>query len=102
MSYQLVLQFPAPSDSGFDTMISLENDLTEHLADDADVDGHDWGCGEFNIFIWTADPARAFEIIKGVPSVQASLGRMRAAYRAEESDDYVVLHPPGLAEFSVS
>jgi len=41
-------------------MIALEEDLIEKLGDSADVDGHDMGSGERNIFIFTSDPVRTF------------------------------------------
>jgi len=102
MNYQLVLQFPAPSDDDFDAMISFENELIDHLGDAADVDGHDWGSGEFNIFIWTGHPEQTFAMVKALPVSQAFLAQMRVAYRAESSETFTVLYPPELAQFSIS
>jgi hypothetical protein len=60
MKYQLALQFRGDSLDNFDEMVALEDELIEKLGDSADVDGHDMGSGERNIFIFTSDPARTF------------------------------------------
>ena len=60
MDYQLVLQFRGDSLADYDTMVALENELIDELGDSADVDAHDVGSGEVNIFIITTDPARTF------------------------------------------
>jgi hypothetical protein len=53
MNYQLVLQFRAESVQEFGELVVLEDLLIEKLPEDSEVDGHDFGCGEFNIFILT-------------------------------------------------
>ena len=76
MKYQLVLQFAADSTEDFDRLIELEDRLIEEL-DVATVDGHDFGSGEFNIFVLTDDPVTVFgkahEIVtsQGVPNCLA-------------------------------
>jgi len=55
MSYQLVLQVRGESLSDFDAMMNLEQELAVELDDIAEVDGHDMGCGEINIFILTSN-----------------------------------------------
>ena len=49
------MQFRGDSLDDFDAMVALEEELTEELGDSADVDGHDVGSGETNIFIYTSD-----------------------------------------------
>ena len=66
MKYQLVLQWPASSIDNYDTMISVEDSLIKGLSDDDEVDGHDVGSGQVNIFVLTDNPARAFESIKEI------------------------------------
>jgi hypothetical protein len=51
--YQPVLQFDAESQKDYRRLVDFENYLTLHLGDLGDVDGHDFGSGEFNIFIFT-------------------------------------------------
>ena len=57
MQYQLTLQFRGDSLGDYDAMVALEDELTEQVGDSAEVDGHDCGSGETNIFIFTPDPA---------------------------------------------
>ncbi len=61
MQYQLVLQFPLAEDFDFDALIELETKLTFELGSVHDVDGHDIGSGEVNIFILTNNPDEAFK-----------------------------------------
>lgn len=63
---QLVLQFRGGSLSDFDLLISLEDKLIAALGDSADVDGHDIGSDETNIFIFASDPNIAFVTVKSV------------------------------------
>ena len=101
MKFQLVLQFEAVSMEEFDRLVALEDRLLGELSDLATVDGHDFGLGQFNIFVLTDAPAASFrkaqEIINslGVPHV------MRSAYRELDGEDYVILWPSSLKEFKV-
>ena len=40
----------------FDQLVILEDKLIEELGSVATVDGHDFGSGEFNIFVLTDEP----------------------------------------------
>ena len=84
MDFQLVLQFRGDSLDDFDVMVALEEELMEELGDSADVDGHDVGSGETNIFIFTSDPTGTFDRAKPVlartqrlQAVTAVHGRLR-------------------------
>ena len=101
MKYQLVLQFDAESTDALDQLVSLEDKLIEKLGDAASVDGHDFGSGEFNIFIETDDPNAAFSVSRGIVADSGIPNAMRAAYRDMKSEHYEVLWPPSLTEFSV-
>jgi hypothetical protein len=100
--YQLVLQFDAGSMNDFDSLVGFESELDKHLEGLAEVDGHDFGSEEFNIFLLTDEPHRTFEssyrflTAKGIPNY------MRAGYREIEGEKYVVLWPHDLKDFSVS
>ena len=56
MRYQLVLQFEPNTMDDFDQLVILEGKLIEELGSVATVDGHDFGSGEFNIFVLTDEP----------------------------------------------
>ncbi len=100
--YQLVLQFDAKSLKDYDRLVAFEDKLAVQLGNLADVDGHDFGSEEFNIFLLTHEPQSAFERAHAFWMTQEISNYMRAAYRKIEREDYVVLWPPDLTEFSVS
>ncbi len=101
--YQLVLQFRGDSLEDFDEMVALENALTKELGSSADVDGHDIGSGEINIFIYTSDPVKTFGRSKPLLERAASLDSVTAAYRLRRGDDYTVIWPEGSkSEFKVT
>jgi hypothetical protein len=101
MKYQLDLQFAADSMEDFDRLVALEERLIEELDDVATVDGHDFGSGDFNIFVLTDDPATVFGKAHGIVMDQGVPNVMRSAYREMDGEDYVILWPSSLTEFSV-
>lgn len=101
MKYQLVLQWPASSIDDYDSMVEIENLLIEQLSDGSEVDGHDAGSGETNIFIQTNFPKEAFVEIKKIFAERDLLAEVRAAFREIGKDEYKVLWPEGLKKFSV-
>jgi len=92
MKYQLVLQFPLSEDFDFDELIELETKITFELGNDHDVDGHDLGSGEINIYVHTDAPEMAFEKIMVALGAQLT-STLKAAYRDMGSDQYTWLHP---------
>ena len=101
MRCQLVLQFEANSMDDYDRLVVLENELIGKLKTVATVDGHDFGSGEFNIFVLTDDPPTAFSEAHRVVANHGVQNVMRAAYRELAAQDYVILWPPSLTEFTV-
>ena len=101
MNYQLVLQFSASSMAEFDRLVSLETKLLETLDDTAVVDGHDFGSGTFNIFVLTNEPTATFTQAHQVILDEAIPNELRSAYREATGEDYVILWPSALTEFSV-
>ena len=102
MQYQLVLQFNGDSLEDYDAMIALEDDLIQALGDSADVDGHDVGAGEANIFIVTSEPEIAFNRAKAVLDRSQLLGAVTAAYRPVSGQTFTVLWPAHRQEFLVA
>jgi hypothetical protein len=98
MRYQLVLQFRGDSLADYDQMIAVEDHLTEELGDSADVDGHDVGSGETNIFIFTDDAAATFRRIKPLLQSMGRLEAVTAAFRTVEGDQSTVIWPEGSTE----
>ena len=103
VEYQLVLQFTCNSMEELDAVVALEEALMAELPGNlADVDGHDSGSGEANIFILTSAPNETFERARGVVSGFSGLARgLRAAYRRLDSHEYSVLWPPGETRFAL-
>jgi hypothetical protein len=101
MKYQLVLQWPSSS-IDYDTMVEVEELLIAQLSDDSEVDGHDAGAGEVNIFIRTNSPERVFDSIKALLATQGLLDGARAAFRLSDGETYTVLWPAGLKNFKVA
>ena len=102
MKYQLVLQWLASSTMDYDMMISVEDSLIEGLTVMHEVDGHDVGQSEINIFIRTDDPKAAFQESSTILDKQECWSHVRAAYREVTRSEYHVLWPEGLSVFSVS
>jgi hypothetical protein len=95
MDYQLVLQFHGDSLEDLDAAVALEDELGDVLGDTAEVDGHDTGFGETNIFIFTSDPAATFQQIKPLLAQAKRLDKLTAAYRETDGEDYTVIWPKG-------
>ena len=93
MDYQLVFQFKDDACLDFDKMVELEDDLQQLVEPLADVDGHDMGSGEINIFILTDDPVGTFERAKPLLANSSLLDKVAAAYRNLRSDDFIVIWP---------
>jgi len=101
MNYQLVLQFVGSSMADFNRLVSLETKLMESLGEIGVVDGHDFGSGTFNIFVLTNEPTTAFTQAHQVILKEGIPNEMRSAYRESNGEDYVILWPSTLTEFSV-
>lgn len=98
MHYQVVLQFKEDAGLDFDTLVNLEEDLLRLLEPIAEVDGHDMGSGEMNIFVLTAEPIATFERAKPLLSDASLLYNVAVAYRELGSDDFTVMWPKGSTE----
>ena len=101
MKYQLVLQWPASSVDDYDSMIATEDSLIEELSSGSEVDGHDPGSGQVNIFIRTDEPTKTFDDVKNILKASDAWTDIRIAYRNLEGSKYTVLWPKNLKEFKV-
>ena len=103
MRYQLVLQFLGDSVADYDVLVSLEERLIEVLGDTAEVDGHDIGSGETNVFVLTDDPRSVMGAVAPILDEYAEPSTMRVAFRELAGSDYTVLWPQGFrGRFSVA
>lgn len=101
MNYQLVLQFPSDSQEDFNLLIEMENKLEEMINSKSDVDGHDFGSNEMNIFIYSSEPKECFEQAVSLLKGMTDMSLMKAAYRHVESEDFTILWPKELATFAI-
>lgn len=101
MKFQLVLQWPASSYAGYERLMQIEERLINGLGEQHEVDGHDQGSGETNIFIRTNDPRAAFSRTREILN-EDDFTNMRAAYREVSQNDYTILWPKGLIKFAVA
>lgn len=102
MKYQLIFQFRASDVNDFDELVALEEKLVEHLAPPSEVDGHDFGQDEFNIFILIDDPKGAFAQSEQIIQEQHRKQEMKVAYRALDQDEYTILWPPTAESFRIA
>jgi hypothetical protein len=99
---ELVLQLPADSIKDYDALIELENVLIAQLGNVGEIDGHDMGTGEMNIFVRTDHPRLAFEKIQSLLGTKDFLPNLRAAFRDVGKNQFTILHPAGLAHFTIA
>jgi len=102
MRHQLLVQIKPASAEDFHQLVKWEDALAEQLATSAEVDGHDLGAGEFNIFIFTDDPSDTFRRIQSLPETRSLSASMSAAYRLVDGEDYTVLWPRDLTRFNIA
>ena len=95
VNYQLVLQIRGDSLSDLNATVALEEDLIDVLGNSADVDGHDIGSGETNIFIFSSDPRGTFRQAKPVLKRRKCLPVVTAAYRQMDGEQFTVIWPEG-------
>ncbi len=86
----------------YDSVVEIEDVLIAALADASDVDGHDVGSDQMNIFIWTDDPAATFAKAEAAVGTHALWEEVRAAFREASGDDYTVIWPKDLQTFEIA
>jgi hypothetical protein len=98
MAYQLVLQARGDALEDHDLIVAVEDRLISAIGAVGDVDGHDVGSGETNIFILTDDPKAALALALPILDDFGLRGGVRAAYRTVGSAAYTMLWPPNSKE----
>ena len=101
--FQLVLQFDCESAEAFDAIVRLEEQLIALLGESAEVDGHDSGSEEANIFIHSLEPMESFKRCHMfLETMNPRYANYRAAYRPLAGNEYTVLWPEGSTKFRVA
>lgn len=98
MEFQLVLQFRGNNAVEFDDLVALEDELISALGESADVDGHDIGPSEANIFVLTSEPLRTFQDIKPTIENAGLLRLATVAFRSIEGESFTVIWPANAAQ----
>ena len=98
MRYQLVFQFPGDSLADYDAIVALEDQFIAVFGRSAQVDGHDSGAGESNIFVFTDHPAATFQQARLALERAGYLAAVHVAYREVAGEEYTVLWPEGSTE----
>jgi hypothetical protein len=97
--YQLVIQWPYREQSDYDHLIAFENMLFDRLPRRlARVDGHDFGSGEMNIFVFTDHPAKALDACRSLIRSSRINSGLAAGYREINGETFVRLWPPESTE----
>ena len=102
MKYQLIIQFQAESMQEFDELVVLEDLLVENLPLHSQVDGHDFGSGDFNIFILTDQPKESFHAAQKTIQHYRPPQTLKAPYRKLGQNNFVILWPPNHREFTIA
>ena len=90
MKYQLVVQLPEAIYGDIDLIADMEDSLENYITN-AEVDGHDLGSGEVNIFIHTSTSIDTFEMVKEILKGRSVLEDAKMAYRNFNESDYICL-----------
>jgi hypothetical protein len=101
MTYQLVLQWDESS-LEYDALIEVEDRLIANMSVGNDVDGHDVGQGEANIFVLTGEPLSSLREALAILAGTAQGPLMRAGYRKLDEDIFTPVWPSTLVFFDVS
>jgi hypothetical protein len=101
--FQLVLQFKPWGSTQLVELVDLEKQLIEALDGVADIDGHDVGSNEANIFILCSDPAVVFPGCVPFVTKAGLLPILSAAHRPCDGERYTRIWPQEAASpFRVS
>jgi hypothetical protein len=101
MEYQFVIQIIAEFEDEFDAIVLLEDELIQLLEGNAEIDGHDFGSGEANIFIITSQPESTFKIIQSKYRNRMEKEQWKIAYSELGKDDFNILYPISFGEFKI-
>ena len=91
--FQLIIQLPGDASGDLDRLVALEDVLIDRLGPDAEVDGHDIGSSQGNIFVLTTSPECTFAQVRPLLLESGLLGVTRVAYRNLEGGKFTVLWP---------
>ena len=83
-------------------MVELEEVIMAGLGNLGEVDGHDAGSGEMNIFILTDHPEAAFTRIQQHLGTRDFMPDLKVAFHVIGENEFTILHPVGLTHFDIA
>lgn len=92
----LIVQLPVPGSMDFDSLIHIEETLIQAFTQNnlAVVDGHDFGEGKFNIFIFPKGSwGPVIERVQAFLKLRGVLGNALIVKRLKFSERYIVVWP---------
>jgi hypothetical protein len=101
MNFQLVIQFRSTDRHSLERLHALEDKLAQSLGKGGEVDGHDFGMGECNVFVLTNDPRSAFEHVRE-HLLREEDADWKAAFRHVNEESFTVLWPSAETPFEIA
>ena len=94
MEYQLVIKFWRKSLADEAFLGPFEAELKQLLGDAVELEGHDVGAKEINLFVLTADPRNTFRRARDILERMGVERGLSAAYRGVGGAQFTAVWPP--------
>ena len=88
-------------DISLEKIAEIEEILEYDIGVGHEVDGHDFGNGQANIFLLTINPQKLFEEIMGLLDKSELVGA-KIAYRQENKNEFTILWPSDAKHFEIN
>lgn len=102
MKSQLVLQWCEPNLPDFDQLIAIEESLIAVIDQYGEIDGHDVGAGQCDIFIETHEPMICFDALRLACGGESWFATLAAGYRRLDEQAYKPVWPAGMVSFKLA
>lgn len=93
MDYQLVIKFWRKSLADESFLATIESDLKNALGDSVELEGHDVGPKEINLFMLTAEPRIAFRKARDILEQRGITNGVSAAFRLNGGEQFTSIWP---------
>jgi hypothetical protein len=102
MNYQVVFQWRIVDQDPLDFIVDMEETIEAALSNHHVVDGHDFGCGEGNVFVHTDNPERCMAEMASHLVNDVRFANVKVGYRKFTDEEYSPLWPPDLQNIVVA
>lgn len=93
MDYQLIIKFWRKSLADESFLATIESDLRDALGDSVELEGHDVGPKEINLFMLTAEPRIAFRKARDILEQRGITNGVSAAFRLNGGEQFTSIWP---------